>query len=169
MWQCVSNRLDIERSSHSSSFLAFHGRKCFFAPHSIRRSVRISTLFSTLLQCISGFARLLCCHPSILIMNETETTRQRKTTACTCKVCGEPAQYSYYGAVVCRSCKVFFRRNTLNKSVRSQKLSKKRLLPFVSLLFRHLHDAITVETVKSISIIVGYVRIVDWQNASLSV
>ncbi|CAF1276809.1 unnamed protein product [Adineta ricciae] len=49
-------------------------------------------------------------------MNETDITRQQKTTASTCKVCGESAQYSYYGAIVCRSCKVFFRRNILKKS-----------------------------------------------------
>ncbi|CAF0820187.1 unnamed protein product [Adineta ricciae] len=52
-------------------------------------------------------------------MNETETTQQRETTACICKVCGESAQYSYYGAIVCRSCKIFFRRNALKKSTLS--------------------------------------------------
>ncbi len=28
-----------------------------------------------------------------------------------CKVCGAFAQYSYYGAITCYSCKVFFKRN----------------------------------------------------------
>jgi hypothetical protein len=28
-----------------------------------------------------------------------------------CKICGVSARYSYYGAIVCQSCKIFFRRN----------------------------------------------------------
>jgi hypothetical protein len=34
-----------------------------------------------------------------------------------CVVCGDVAKYSYYGAIVCQSCKVFFRRNAKKQSV----------------------------------------------------
>ncbi len=34
-----------------------------------------------------------------------------------CVVCGDAARYSYYGAIVCLSCKVFFKRNAQKKSV----------------------------------------------------
>jgi len=30
-----------------------------------------------------------------------------------CAICGEPAIYSYFGAIACQPCKVFFRRNDL--------------------------------------------------------
>ncbi|CAF1343466.1 unnamed protein product [Adineta ricciae] len=29
----------------------------------------------------------------------------------TCKICGAPAQYSYFGTISCRACKIFFKRN----------------------------------------------------------
>ncbi|CAF1441492.1 unnamed protein product [Rotaria sordida] len=45
------------------------------------------------------------------------SVRQKITSPLVCKVCGSSAQYSYYGAIVCFSCKVFFRRNALNRSV----------------------------------------------------
>ncbi|CAF2909536.1 unnamed protein product [Rotaria sp. Silwood2] len=41
--------------------------------------------------------------------------RQTKTALCTCKICGASARYSYYGAVVCHSCKMFFKRNAENR------------------------------------------------------
>ncbi len=39
-----------------------------------------------------------------------------------CVVCGDVARYSYYGAIVCLSCKVFFRRNAKNQSVYLNKI-----------------------------------------------
>jgi len=32
-----------------------------------------------------------------------------------CKICEGPALYSYFGAVVCDSCRIFFRRNARTK------------------------------------------------------
>jgi uncharacterized Zn finger protein (UPF0148 family) len=40
-----------------------------------------------------------------------EILRQTNTVLCQCKICGAPARYSYYGAVVCHPCKMFFKRN----------------------------------------------------------
>ncbi len=37
--------------------------------------------------------------------------KQTRRASSECKICGASAQYSYYGAIVCVSCKVFFRRN----------------------------------------------------------
>ncbi|CAF0904331.1 unnamed protein product [Adineta ricciae] len=37
--------------------------------------------------------------------------RQKQPILRECKICGACAKYSYYGAIVCLSCKVFFRRN----------------------------------------------------------
>ncbi|CAF1121944.1 unnamed protein product [Adineta steineri] len=52
--------------------------------------------------------------------------RQTTTSLRDCKVCGASARYSYYGAIVCQSCKMFFRRHalteqTLNKCVYDNK------------------------------------------------
>ncbi|UJR08633.1 hypothetical protein I4U23_012892 [Adineta vaga] len=50
-------------------------------------------------------------------MDETtkDTSKVPPTTTAeglrVCKTCGASAQYSYYGAIACRSCKTFFRRN----------------------------------------------------------
>ncbi|CAF2442851.1 unnamed protein product [Rotaria sp. Silwood2] len=41
--------------------------------------------------------------------------RQTKTVPYQCKICGASAQYCYYGAVVCHSCKMFFKRNAENR------------------------------------------------------
>lgn len=35
-----------------------------------------------------------------------------------CRVCSGPARYSYVGAVVCASCKMFFKRKAEKKKVR---------------------------------------------------
>jgi hypothetical protein len=43
--------------------------------------------------------------------------RQIEASSNKCVVCGGSARYSYYGAIVCQSCKVFFRRNAQNRSV----------------------------------------------------
>ncbi|CAF1205213.1 unnamed protein product [Adineta steineri] len=48
------------------------------------------------------------------------TTQEQITGPRVCKVCGGAAHYSYYGAVVCHSCKVFFRRNAESRSVPSK-------------------------------------------------
>ncbi|CAF1092616.1 unnamed protein product [Rotaria sp. Silwood1] len=43
--------------------------------------------------------------------------RQKNTVLCKCKICGASARYSYYGAVVCHSCKMFFKRNAENRKL----------------------------------------------------
>jgi hypothetical protein len=43
--------------------------------------------------------------------NSTSVKRQRKCVSTECKICGGPAIYSYFGAIVCQPCKIFFRRN----------------------------------------------------------
>ncbi len=50
-------------------------------------------------------------HASATITPTTTTMRQARVTPSKCKVCGDSAEYSYYGAVVCQSCKIFFKRN----------------------------------------------------------
>lgn len=35
-----------------------------------------------------------------------------------CQICGAPAEYSYFGAISCHPCKMFFRRNAGTKQVR---------------------------------------------------
>ncbi|CAF4739974.1 unnamed protein product, partial [Rotaria sp. Silwood1] len=46
---------------------------------------------------------------SQILCNNVE--RQKNTVLCECKICGALARYSYYGAIVCHSCKIFFKRN----------------------------------------------------------
>ncbi|CAF3892469.1 unnamed protein product [Rotaria sordida] len=43
--------------------------------------------------------------------------RQRTTILGECKICRASARYSYYGAIVCHSCKMFFKRNAENKQI----------------------------------------------------
>jgi uncharacterized Zn finger protein (UPF0148 family) len=53
-------------------------------------------------------------------MEETNTSisvRQTRTSVSVCAVCGDVAWYSYYGEIVCPSCKVFFRRHAQSQSV----------------------------------------------------
>ena len=52
--------------------------------------------------------------PSIHSMN---VLRQAITVQRECKICAGPARYSYYGAIVCQSCKMYFRRNAENGKV----------------------------------------------------
>ncbi|CAF4140081.1 unnamed protein product, partial [Rotaria sordida] len=47
----------------------------------------------------------------------TSAERQRNSISCECKICGASARYSYYGAIVCHSCKMFFKRNAENKQI----------------------------------------------------
>ncbi len=42
--------------------------------------------------------------------NSMNIKRQSKPVPTECKVCGAPALYSYFGAIVCQSCKIFFKR-----------------------------------------------------------
>jgi hypothetical protein len=48
---------------------------------------------------------------------EGRMIRQIEASPNICLVCSGSARYSYYGAIVCQSCKVFFRRNAQNRSV----------------------------------------------------
>ncbi len=43
--------------------------------------------------------------------------RQTTKSSNVCVVCGDVARYSYYGAIVCQSCKIFFRRHARTQSV----------------------------------------------------
>ncbi len=48
----------------------------------------------------------------------SSSVRRTKTTTLAeseCKVCEASARYSYYGAIVCESCKMFFKRNAENR------------------------------------------------------
>ncbi len=49
--------------------------------------------------------------------NLTSIKRKRQTELSQCKICGSPAIYSYFDAISCQSCKVFFRRNAENQQV----------------------------------------------------
>ena len=49
------------------------------------------------------------------ISNGKRSTRVRTE----CQVCSDSAIYSYFGVIVCASCKMFFRRNAQKKQVRS--------------------------------------------------
>ena len=72
---------------------------------------------------------LLRFQPSTSTSMANRSFRSQKT----CQICGESAIYSYYGAVVCSSCKMFFKRNAEKKQVsRSTKLNF--LLPTFSFI-----------------------------------
>ncbi len=49
--------------------------------------------------------------------NSMDTKRQSKPVPTECKVCGAPALYSYFGAIVCQSCKIFFKRHAAIEQV----------------------------------------------------
>lgn len=51
---------------------------------------------------------------STLHIGDEQTTRG---TSSECKVCEAPARYCYFGAIVCESCKMFFKRNAKTKKV----------------------------------------------------
>jgi hypothetical protein len=45
--------------------------------------------------------------------------RNSKTLRDECRICEAPAEYSYYGAMSCQSCKVFFKRYAEQNEVSS--------------------------------------------------
>lgn len=50
-------------------------------------------------------------------LSTIDTQQAKLLCSLECKICGAPARYSYYGAVACESCKMFFKRNAENKQV----------------------------------------------------
>jgi len=78
------------------------------------------------------------------------TVRQTTTAPCGCKICGASSRYSYYGAIVCQPCKMFFRRNTGNKEVRlTMKICFYLFSFFCINLFRQNLNVNSVINVKS--------------------
>jgi uncharacterized Zn finger protein (UPF0148 family) len=59
--------------------------------------------------------------------------RQTQRSLSQCKICGAFARYSYYGAVVCPPCRMFFKRNAETGQV-----NEKQNIIFSSYLFIHL-------------------------------
>jgi len=53
-------------------------------------------------------------------LQSTSVAKKSKKDPSECKICGDPALYSYCGAIVCPSCKIFFKRNAETKQVRDQ-------------------------------------------------
>ncbi len=39
------------------------------------------------------------------------TTKKSKILSHECRICGVPAECSYFGVISCDACKIFFRRN----------------------------------------------------------
>ena len=57
-------------------------------------------------------------HPLLMASNQPTPTKNRSfRSPSTCQICAESAIYSHYGAVVCSSCKMFFKRNGKKKRV----------------------------------------------------
>jgi hypothetical protein len=46
-----------------------------------------------------------------------DTTPRPKILPSECKICHAPALYSYYGAITCYACKIFFKRNAQSGEV----------------------------------------------------
>jgi predicted amidophosphoribosyltransferase len=90
----------------------------------------------------------------------SNTARQTTTSPTICIVCGAPALYSYYGAIVCHSCKVFFRRNAKTRSVSS---CEKYFFYYMN-LFRYHSHVIMMVIVKLMLITVEFVHRVDLPN-----
>lgn len=64
--------------------------------------------------------------PSTNIQSVLLPTKHRDLIAC--KVCGASARYSYFGAIVCESCKMFFKRNAEFEQVNSYIQKKNKIL-----------------------------------------
>jgi hypothetical protein len=63
------------------------------------------------------FSRLKMKETDKEVLNISIIVQQTTTSSNVCVVCGDVAQYSYYGAIVCQSCKIFFRRHVPIQSV----------------------------------------------------
>lgn len=79
------------------------------------------------------------------------------------RICGREAKYSYFGAIVCQPCKMFFRRNGQKGLV-----SRSKLFLFFSVVisfkrhsFRHTLSVVSKINVKSTQKIVEIVICVD--------
>jgi hypothetical protein len=46
-----------------------------------------------------------------LILSRSIKISKSKQLIHECRICGAPAEYSYFGVISCDSCKIFFRRN----------------------------------------------------------
>lgn len=83
-----------------------------------------------------------------------------------CRVCRSTALYSYFGALVCSPCKMFFKRNAVRSTVR---ISRQALMirSHLDLCSFRRHCSVTLKvTVKSMWTIGTHVHRVDWRNVS---
>ena len=98
-----------------------------------------------------------------VIVSTPSTTSMRQTHAvsCPCKICGVPARYSYYGAIVCHPCKMFFKRNAGKGKVNKHQ----NVLFFIYIdLYRLYLNVILTMNAKLILIIVIYANRVDLRS-----
>ncbi len=63
--------------------------------------------------------------------NSTAIKQQTGTESTECKTCGAPASYSYFGAISCHSCKMFFKRNAERRQVNCIYILQVHLLIFI--------------------------------------
>ena len=95
----------------------------------------------------------------------TTAKKKKKIISSLCLICDAPARYSYYGAIVCHSCKVFFRRHAQRDAVSEPLLPLRRSTETFVRSSRNRSDVIWRATVESTFPLVVRVRRVDWRSA----
>ena len=90
-----------------------------------------------------------------------------------CRICGASARYSYYGAIVCHSCKMFFRRHAENENVSALYSNKTCFLLLLTIIFhvsfkRKFTSVFGMVIVKLMLKIVAHVHHVDLKNVLLT-